>query len=391
MLDTADLHIHSPFSMATSAAMTPPALIDACMRKGISVLGSGDALNAAWRRMWQDHLENDAGVLVVPTLEVEGKGRVHYLAIMEDFEACAELAAMLAPHARHIEQAGRPHVDMGGEALARAVHGLGGLIGPAHAFTPWTGMYAAFDSIRDCFGEEPVDFLELGLSADSNYGAGIAELEAIPFLSNSDAHSASPLKLGREFNRLAPGPRTVRSVMDRIRNGAITMNAGFFPEEGKYSRTACIRCFAQFSLEEAQKHRWRCPVDAGRIKKGVADRARELAADHIPLPRPPYLHLIPLGEIVQRCLGMASPATKRCLQVYDALIASLGPEIAILIDVPVAEIEEIDARVAAAVDALRKGDVVLHPGGGGKYGWFEIRVTEEQRESFSGPGTGRKP
>ena len=378
MHDNADLHIHSLFSMATSAAMTPSVLIDACVRKGISVLGSGDALNATWRRMWQDHLENDAGVLVVPTLEVEGKGRVHYLAIMEDFEACEALAGVLSPHARDIERAGRPHVDLAGEAIAGAVHDHGGLIGPAHAFTPWTGMYAAFDSIRDCFGDEPVDFLELGLSADSTYGAGIAELESIPFLSNSDAHSASPLKLGREFNRLRPGPRTVGSVMDRIRNGAITMNAGFFPEEGKYNRTACTRCFAQYSLEEAKAYRWRCPVDAGRIKKGVADRAHELAAAHAPLPRPPYLHLIPLGEIIQRCLGTASPATKKCRQVYDTLTASLGPEIDILIDLPVEDIAGIDARVASAVDALRKGEVILHPGGGGRYGSFSILATGEK-------------
>ncbi|MDG6257054.1 MAG: endonuclease Q family protein [Methanomicrobiaceae archaeon] len=377
MPDTADLHLHSPFSMATSAAMTPPTLIDACTRKGISVLGSGDALNAAWRRMWQEHLDNDAGVLVVPTLEVEGKGRIHYLAIMADFEACAELAADLAPHARDIEKAGRPHVDMGGEAIARAVHGLGGLIGPAHAFTPWTGMYAAFDSIRDCFGEETIDFLELGLSADSAYGAGIAELEGIPFLSNSDAHSASPLKLGREFNRLRPGTATVRSVIARVRRGEIAMNAGFFPEEGKYSRTACTRCFTQYSLEEAKRHRWHCPVDRGRIKKGVADRVRELAAPCAPAPRPPYLHLIPLGEIIQRCLGTTSPATKGCMQVYNALIAGLGPEIDILIDMPVADIAEIDPRVAAAVDALREGDVILHPGGGGKYGSFTICRAKE--------------
>lgn len=373
MPEYADLHIHSPFSMATSAAMTPPALIDACVMKGISVLGSGDALNAEWRRMWRDSLENDGGVLVVPTLEVEGKGRVHYLAIMEDFDACASLAGVLAPHAKDIERAGRPHVDLDGVAIAGAVHDLGGLIGPAHAFTPWTGMYAAFDSIGDCFGEEPADFLELGLSADTRYGAGIAELEGIPFLSNSDAHSASPLKLGREFNRLAPGHRTPKSVADRIRRGAITMNAGFFPEEGKYNRTACTRCFAQYSLEETAARGWRCPVDGGRIKKGVFDRAGELAAGHVPAPRPPYRHLIPLGEIVQRCLGTSSPATKKCRHIYATLIEHLGPEIDILIDRPVAEIAEIDPRMGAAVDALRSGDVILHPGGGGKYGWFEIR------------------
>lgn len=37
------------------------------------------------------------------------------------------------------------------------------LIGPAHAFTPWTGMYKSFNSIYDCY-EKKVDFVELGLS-----------------------------------------------------------------------------------------------------------------------------------------------------------------------------------------------------------------------------------
>ena len=42
----------------------------------------------------------------------------------------------------------------------------GCLIGPAHAYSPWTGMYKSFDSIYDCYGKAP-DFVELGLSADT--------------------------------------------------------------------------------------------------------------------------------------------------------------------------------------------------------------------------------
>ena len=63
------------------------------------------------------------------------------------------------------------------------------MIGPAHAFTPWTAMYAYFDRVADCYGSQSIDFLELGLSADSSYGAAIPDLHNVPFLSNSDAHS----------------------------------------------------------------------------------------------------------------------------------------------------------------------------------------------------------
>ena len=75
------------------------------------------------------------------------------------------------------------------------------LIGPAHAFTPWTGMYKSYDSIYDCYGKKP-DFVELGLSADTFMADCVRELKDFPFLTNSDAHSPWPHRLGREFNQL---------------------------------------------------------------------------------------------------------------------------------------------------------------------------------------------
>ena len=50
MLINADLHIHSPFSMAVSGAMQPENLLAACTTKGINVLGTGDALHPGWQQ-----------------------------------------------------------------------------------------------------------------------------------------------------------------------------------------------------------------------------------------------------------------------------------------------------------------------------------------------------
>jgi len=47
MLATADLHIHSPYSIAVSRFMKPEQLIKGCVTKGIRVLGTGDALQPA--------------------------------------------------------------------------------------------------------------------------------------------------------------------------------------------------------------------------------------------------------------------------------------------------------------------------------------------------------
>jgi uncharacterized protein (TIGR00375 family) len=369
MLANADLHIHSPFSIAVSRNMQPDTLVAACVTKGLHVLGTGDALQPVWRKSWEPHLENDAGVVIVPTGEVEDNKRVHHLILAEDFAQFDMLRELLIPYSRSIRTNGRPHVTLSGEEIAVMAHDAGAMIGPAHAFTPWTAMYAYHSSVADCYGSEPIDFLELGLSADSSYGARIRELDNIAFLSNSDAHSPQPEKLGREFNQIRLEHVTVRGVLDSIRNGSITMNAGFFPEEGKYNRTACVRCFTQYSLEEAIQHAWRCPADGGIIKKGVADRAKELSTG-APQPRPPYLHIVPLGQIIQTVECVSSPCTKNCRQVYDSFITTFGNEIDVLVNAPIHEIRAVHSGVADALDALRTNRVTLHPGGGGKFGTF---------------------
>jgi uncharacterized protein (TIGR00375 family) len=372
MLVNADLHIHSPYSMAVSRFMRPEQLLEGSVTKGIHVLGTGDALHPVWRKTWEPFLENDAGIVIVPTGEVEDERRVHHLIMAEDLSQFAALQDLMEGTCKSFSTSGRPHVYLSGEQIAQYAHEVGAMIGPAHAFTPWTAMYAYCTGVADCYGAEPIDFLELGLSADSSYGAGIAELDAIPFLTNSDAHSPYPDKLGREFNRLRLSHPSPKDVVAGVKHGAIEMNAGFFPEEGKYNRTACTRCFAQYTLEQAMDHAWRCPSDGGIIKKGVSDRAKELSGGREPCPRPPYIHIIPLGQIIQTMENASSPNTKKCKAIYASFIAAFGNEIAVLIDAPVAEIRTLHPKVSDAISALRSGTVTLHPGGGGKYGTFSL-------------------
>jgi uncharacterized protein (TIGR00375 family) len=334
--------------------------------KGLTVVGSGDALLGGWREMWRE-TPREEGALVIPSTEVEDRDRVHHLILAESFGIFSDLARRFMPSAPSIASMGRPHLRLSGEKIAREVHDAGGLIGPAHAFTPWTSLYASFDHARDCYGGERPDFLELGLSADSSYGAGISELGGIPFLSNSDAHSPSPAKLGREFNRVEVPIASERAVLESIRRGRIHMNAGFFPEEGKYNRTACTRCFRQFTLEEAVSLSWRCPDDGGPLKKGVSDRARELS-DMPAGSRPPYLHLIPLLEIIQRVLGTSNPNTKRGLALYRTFLDAFGNEIRVLVDASEDRIRDLHPGIGDAIAGLRSGRVRLFPGGGGRYG-----------------------
>jgi len=372
MLVNADLHIHSPYSIAVSRFMQPEELIRGCETKGIRVLGTGDALQPDWQKSWEPYLENDAGIIVVPQAEVEDKTRVHHVILAEDLAQFSQLRDLLVGTCKSFVTSGRPHVYLSGEEIAHAAHDVGALVGPAHAFTPWTAMYAYFDRVPACYGSAKIDFLELGLSADSSYGAAIPDLYDIPFLTNSDAHSPYPDKLGREFNRLRIRSPTAKDMLAAIRAGAVEMNAGFFPEEGKYNRTACTRCYVQYSLKDAIRHGWRCPADGGIIKKGVSDRAKELSQGGTARPRPPYVHILPLAQIIQTIEGASSPNTIKCEAIYSSFISTFGNEIAVLIDVPVAEIRAVHPKVSDAISALRSGKITLHPGGGGKYGTFSL-------------------
>ena len=364
---SADLHIHSPYSVAVSKAMSPERLLEAGRIKGLDILGTGDALHPGWRLLWADYMDNDEGILIVPTMEIEAQGKVHHLIMTDTLDAAGAIAEAFSPFSKNIMTSGRPYVSLNGEHIVDIVHDCGGIVGPAHAFTPWTGMYGRFDSLRACYGSGVPDFLELGLSADSSYGAGISELDGLPFLSNSDAHRPSPLTVGREFTRIDLHARNPKSVIQHICSKDISLNAGIFPEKGKYSRTACTRCYTHFTYAEARQLSWRCPCDGGQIKMGVRDRALLHSAHGLSV-RPPYVYIVPLGEIVSAVLGTSSPLTRKCQALYAELTDTLGAEISILMDIPLPDIFAVNDRVAGVISDIRGGDGILHPGGGGKYG-----------------------
>jgi uncharacterized protein (TIGR00375 family) len=151
------------------------------------------------------------------------------------------------------------------------------------------------------------------------------------------------------------------------------LNVGLPPEEGKYNRTACTRCYKKFSLVNADNLKWRCEC-GGVIKKGVFDRVRELAdleTPRHPSHRPPYLHLIPLSEIISLALERGVN-TKTVKEVWENLILQFGSEIAVLLDSKPEDIEGLNERVVYAISSFKKGRIILEPGGGGKYGTIKL-------------------
>jgi uncharacterized protein (TIGR00375 family) len=388
MIIRADLHIHSRYSMATSKNMIPEVITPQARLKGLQLVGSGDAFHNKWLQMIEDTTEESAdGVYIVKesiviqddltiesknpqpaivlTAEVEDTRRVHHLLFIPSIDTAHQIRKKLKGN---LDSDGRPKVRMSGTQIQELAREYGCLMGPSHAFTPWTSLYKEYDSINDCYSEIP-DFLELGLSADSDMADRIEELQEIPFLTNSDAHSPWPHRLGREFNELEVKKISFPELKDAILKRKITANYGFDPRLGKYHQTACTRCYQNFSPEEAIKLNMNCTC-GGKIKKGVDYRVQELATwnePHHPSHRPPYIHILPLAEIIS--LTYSKGVTSLFVQkIWRELIQKFGDEISVLIYAPIEEVIGIDPQLARRIQAFRDKTLQIKIGGGGKYG-----------------------
>jgi uncharacterized protein (TIGR00375 family) len=275
---------------------------------------------------------------------------------------------------------GRPRIRMNGKEIMEISHQYGCIIGPAHAFTPWTSIYKTYDSIKDCYDKMP-DFLELGLSADSEMADTIEELQNIPFLTNSDAHSPWPHRLGREFNELEINKLTFEGVKDAILNKHIKANYGFDPRLGKYHLTACSKCYTQYAIDDALNMKMKCPC-GGRIKKGVDYRIYELSKwkkPYHPIHRPPYIHILPLAEIISITHGKGV-TTVFVQKIWKEMVTKFNNEITALIYAPMEDLKTIDSKVANVINAFRNNTLQIKSGGGGKYG--EIILPENPHNTL---------
>ncbi|MEN4020516.1 MAG: TIGR00375 family protein [Methanobacterium sp.] len=390
MIIRTDLHIHSLYSAATSKNMIISTIASQAKLKGLDLVGTGDAFHPGWLKIIKDNTEpSDNGIYSIKecdsqtrlienpeteaskckfilTAEVEDKNRVHQLIVLPSLESAYEIREKLP--SKDTDKEGRPKVEMNGTELMELVKNHDGLIGPSHAFTPWTSLYKEFDSIHDGYNDVP-DFLELGLSADTDMADRIEELQNIPFLSNSDAHSPWPHRLGREFNEIEIKEMSFDAFKDAIKSKKIVGNYGFDPRLGKYHETGCIRCYRIFSIEEAIELKMRCPC-GGLIKKGVKDRIGDIAKwdeAHHPEFRPKYTHIIPLAEIISLVYGKGI-TTVFVQKIWKELVQTFGSEIEVLIYAPLDEIAWVESKLADLIRSFRENTLKIQPGAGGHYG-----------------------
>lgn len=383
MIVNADLHVHSCFSMASSKDMIIDNIAPQAKLKGLQLMGTGDALHPGWLDIIESSTQyigdgvystNDCDFVL--TTEIEGEKKIHHLIFIPTIEIAREIGDKLVSVNKYKD--GRPRTKMNGKEIMDLAKEYDCLVGPAHAFTPWTGIYKTFDSIHDCYGRMP-DFLELGLSADSDMADTIKELQDIPFLSNSDAHSPWPHRLGREFNQIELKDISFSSLKSSIKHNKIEANYGLVANLGKYHMTACTKCYKLIDPDLAIENKMKCSC-GGTIKKGVDFRISQIATwdkPHHPNFRPPYIHLMPLAEIISMVYDKGV-TTKTVQGKWKELIDNIGNELEILIDAPIDKIASVNPDIVPGIEAFRDKSLHISPGGGGKYG--EISFDEQLPE-----------
>ncbi|KYK32544.1 MAG: phosphotransferase [Thermoplasmatales archaeon SG8-52-3] len=397
MLINADLHIHSRFSGATSKKMNIKTISLEAPRKGVDVVATGDCLHSGWMKEIRECNVIDEGTFelngtrFILSTEIEDNKRVHHLCYFPCISAVWDFKERIKSKSKNLETDGRPNVNMNGEEIASIAKDLNILIGPAHAFTPWTAIYAYYNSLKDCYGDmsDYISFIELGLSADTNFADRIKELHRLTFLTNSDCHSSHPVRLAREFNRFelkAANFKEISKAILREGGNKPVLNVGLPPQEGKYHESACISCHIHYNLEEAKRRHWKCSCGK-RIKKGVKDKINE-KADFIepqhPSHRPNYIHLIPLTEIIAKAIGQRTPFTQTVSKRWNELISEFDSEIKVLIDIDIIEISRVTVpAITEAIQAFRDKKVIIKPGGGGQYGSIELPRVEEDYVNFN--------
>ncbi|MDK2463444.1 MAG: endonuclease Q family protein [Candidatus Korarchaeota archaeon] len=391
----ADLHIHSRYSRATSPRMDIPHLVSAARLKGVDLLGTGDFTHPGWMRelrSWLSRGESGdlyeyGGVLFLPQTEVnlqfrrgEKIHRIHVVVLAPSLEA-AEQASEVASRWGDLAVDGRPTLSVEPAEFVEAIAEVDPWIEviPAHAWTPWYSVFGSrsgFDSLEEAFGDQVVRIhaIETGLSSDPPMNWRLSSLDRYSLVSFSDAHSPSPLRLGRELTAFEVRAPEYREIVRAIRGegtSRIAYTVEVPPEYGKYHYDGHRDCGVRLHPKEATRRGNTCPVCGRPLTLGVLHRVEELAdrpEGYRPPDKRPFYSLIPLEEL----LAMAN--SRRALPdkpqvVYEALIREFGSELEALMSGDLERLRSIAGDlVAQSVRVMREGSLRIEPGYDGVYG-----------------------
>jgi DNA helicase II / ATP-dependent DNA helicase PcrA len=411
----ADLHIHSRFSRACSKDCDIPHLAWWALRKGITVVGTGDFAHPAWAEELKESLvPAEPGLLRLrPDLEqqlrretpasclrpvrfllsveistIYRRGdrtrKVHHLLYAPEFEAADRITKALSKIG-NLASDGRPILGLDSRDLLEITlnGGTGCYLVPAHVWTPWfaaLGSRSGFDSVAECYADLAghVFAIETGLSSDPPMNWMCSALDSYRLVSNSDAHS--PPMLGREATSFST-ELDYFAMADALRTGnGLAGTLEFYPEEGKYHLDGHRKCGVRLEPEQTRDHGGLCPKCDKPLTVGVLHRVAGLAdrpAGYRPADAAASTNLLRLPEIIAEIMSVGSHS-KRVSAEVGRLVTALGPELDVLTDVPYDEITRVGgALLGEAIARLRRGEVIREAGFDGEYGTIRVMRPDE--------------
>ncbi len=402
----ADLHIHSKYSRATSKNCNLEELALWAMKKGLSVISTGDFTHPAWFAEIKDKLipAGDGIFKLKPEIEKQifpggcpvrfllsveistiykkwdKTRKVHHVVFVPDFQTAENFRGRLEAIG-NIKSDGRPILGLDSRNLLETTleSGENAFIIPAHIWTPWfsvLGSKSGFDSIEDCYGDlaEHIFAVETGLSSDPEMNWRVSKLDKYRLVSNSDAHS--PAKLAREATVFDTAPDYF-SIMNALKTGSgYVGTVEFFPEEGKYHEDGHRKCNVCMTPEETIKFNGICPVCGKPMTIGVLNRVCELADrdcgnTYKPATAGKVFSLVPLPEILSEVMQVGTSSKSVAIE-YERLINKFGSEFSILRDIPVDELSKDFPLLGEGISRLRQGKVIKHAGYDGEYGVIKL-------------------
>ncbi|GAA3786327.1 hypothetical protein GCM10022226_00550 [Sphaerisporangium flaviroseum] len=414
--------MHSKYSRACSKDSDLEHLTWWARRKGVTLMGTGDFTHPAWFERLRENLvpaepglfrlrdEMDRDIsrtlpdsvaarkvrfmLSVEISTIYSKGgrsrKIHHLVYMPDFASAEAFNGKLG-QIGDLSSDGRPIVGMDSRDLLEATlsSGDGAYLVPAHVWTPWFGVFGSksgFDTLEECYGDltDHIFALETGLSSDPAMNWRVSGLDGYRLVSYSDAHS--PPIVGRETT-VFDTDLDYFGILEALRTG--TGHAGtieFFPEEGKYHVDGHRKCGVRMDPQETEKRGGICPMCGRKLTVGVLSRVEDLAdrpAGRRPDGAAGFRNLVPLPEIVGEILRVG-PKSKKVRGEVDRLTTAMGPELAILEEVPVEDIAVHSPRLAEAVGRLRRGEVTKEPGYDGEFGVIRVLEPDEPKPANAG-------
>lgn len=385
-----DLHTHSFYSRATSKDLNLENMAKFAKIKGLHVLGTGDFLHPKWQMELKSKLAENSGVYAyggmnfvlsceISLIYTQGKKqrRVHHLLLAPDFEVLGQITEWFSKKGR-TDYDGRPIFGFSSMELAEGMMNIskGIEIIPAHAWTPWYGIFGSmsgFDSVEECFGDKAkhIHALETGLSSTPAMNWRISSMDKYALVSFSDAHSAYPWRLGRECCAIDLKEISYAEILDALRNRKkLAMTIEFFPEEGKYHFDGHRNCSFSCDPKESRKLGGLCPVCRKSMTIGVLSRVCQLAdreEGFVPKNAVPFKSLIPLSELIALATG-STPYAAKTWEVYNRFVSRFGSEFNVLLDAGQEELEKTDEKIADLIIKNRNGEIKIVPGYDGVYG-----------------------